>query len=283
MTEPHIESTVTRAVGAQYDEFQASLESLEPLGEHQKYLNYGFRASRGQGYEDTQAQLCLEVFRAAEISPADVIVDVGFGSGEQSLLLSGTHEFTQYTGFNISANQVRYAMHRAAERNLAHKLAYRHGEAEVLPGVADGSVDKLMAIECAFYFDRPRFYERTARVLKPGGRAVLADITLSDLLGFLGRVREDFRRIGTRGANRREWEKHLVTRSIRDINRETRPGVQRTVFRILRLSSIARLTPRQRRAWWKMAFYTQLVAIGQLLGLVRYELIVLEKPRAGAS
>lgn len=283
MTEPQIESTVTRAIGAQYDAFQASLESLEQLGEQQKYLNYGFLASREQGYEESQAQLCLEVFRAAEIAPSDVIVDVGFGSGEQSLLLTGKYDFAQYTGFNISANQVRYATHRAADRRLSHKLAYRHGEAEVLPGVADGSVDKLMAIECAFYFDRPRFYERAARVLKPGGRAVLADITLSGVLGFLGRWREDFRRIGTRASNRREWEKHLVTRSIRDINPETRPGVQRTVFRILRLSSMASISGAQRNEWWKMAFYTQLVAIGQLLGLVRYELIVLEKKRDGAA
>jgi ubiquinone/menaquinone biosynthesis C-methylase UbiE len=283
MTEPQIESTVTRAIGAQYDAFQASLESLEPLGEQQKYLNYGFLTSRDQGYEESQAQLCLEVFGAAEIAPSDVIVDVGFGSGEQSLLLTGKYDFAQYTGFNISVNQVRYATHRAADRKLSHKLAYRHGEAEVLPGVADASVDKLMAIECAFYFDRPRFYERAARVLKPGGRAVLADITLSGILGFLGRWREDFRRIGTRAANRREWEKHLVTKSVRDINPETRPGVQRTVFRILRLSSMATISGAQRREWWKMAFYTQLVAIGQLLGLVCYELIVLEKKRDAAA
>ena len=283
MTEAQISSTVTRAIGAQYDEFHTSLESLGPMGEEQKYLNYGFRASRGQSYEETQAQLCLEVFRAAEIGPADVIVDVGFGSGEQSLLLSAKYEFGQYTGFNISVNQVRHATHRASERDLSHKLAYKHGEAEQLPGIADDSVDKLMAVECAFYFDRPRFYKRAAQVLKPGGRAVLADITLCNPLAFLGRMREDFRRVGTRGANRREWEQSLVTSSIRDINPETRPGVQRTVFRILRLASLARITGAQRREWWKMAFYTQLVAIGQLLGLVRYELIVLEKRRAGAT
>lgn len=280
MTESQITSTVTRAIGSQYDEFQASLESLERIGVQQKYLNYGYRASRDQGYEQTQEQLCLEVFRAAEIKPGDALVDVGFGSGEQSLLLSSHFEFAKYTGFNISATQVRYATHRAADRGLSHKLEYRHGEAESLPGVAAGSVDALMAVECAFYFDRPRFYERAAEVLRPGGRAVLADITLCNALGFLGRFREDFRRIGTVKGNRRVWEEHLVTRSVRNINPETRPGVQGTVFRILKLASLARITGKQRREWWKMAFYTQLVAIGQLLGLVRYELIVLEKKAA---
>jgi ubiquinone/menaquinone biosynthesis C-methylase UbiE len=277
MTDSQITSTVTRAIGVQYDEFQTSLESLEPLGVQQKYLNYGFRSARDQTYEERQAQLCLEVFGAAEIAPGDVLVDVGFGSGEQSLLLSSRFEFKQYTGFNISANQVRYATQRAAERGLSHKLSYRHGEAEALPGVADGSVDKVMSIECAFYFDRTRFYARAAEVLKPGGRVVLADITLCNALGFLSRVREDFRRVGTTGSNRRTWEKHLVTKSIQDINPETRPGVQSTVFRIIKLASMARITGKQRREWWKMAFYTQLVAVGQLLGMVRYELIVLER------
>jgi ubiquinone/menaquinone biosynthesis C-methylase UbiE len=280
MTDTQLSSDMTRAISAQYDEFQTSLEQLEPLGIQQKYLNYGYRVSRDQTYEQTQAQLCVEVFGAADIEPSDVIVDVGFGSGEQSLLLASRFEFARYTGFNISANQVRYATHRAAERKLSHKLSYRHGEAEVLPGVAVNSVDKLMAVECAFYFDRARFYARAAEVLKPGGRAVLADITLSGVLGFLGAIREDFRRIGTAGRNRRAWERHLMTRSIRDINSETRPGVQSTVFRIIKLASMARITGKQRREWWKMAFYTQLVAIGQLLGLVRYELIVLEKRAA---
>ncbi len=283
MMDNEITSTATRAISEQYDAFQASLEALASLGVQQKYLNYGYQTSNEIGYEQTQEQLCLEVFGAAEIQPADVLVDVGFGSGEQSLLLSSHFEFAQYTGFNISANQVRYATHRAADRHLSHKLEYRHGEAEVLPGIADNSIDKLMAVECAFYFDRPRFYARAAEVLKPGGRAVLADITLANWLGFMGRMREDFKRVGTRGGNQREWERHLVTRSIRDINPETRPGVQRTVFRILKLASLARITGAQRREWWKMAFYTQLVAIGQLLGMVRYELIVLEKKAADSA
>ena len=62
-------------------------------------------------------------------------------------------------------------------------------------------------------------------MLKPDGLLVLADIQLSDGLAFLTR-REDLRRVGTVSANRREWERDFRARSIRSINRETRPGVQ---------------------------------------------------------
>ena len=69
--------------------------------------------------------------------------------------------------------------------NVAHKLSFRLGEAERLTGVADSSVDRILAIECAFYFDRPRFYRRAAQVLKPDGLVVLADIAFADRAAFL--------------------------------------------------------------------------------------------------
>ena len=54
-------------------------------------------------------------------------------------------------------------------------------------------------------------------------------------------------------------------------------GVQRNVFEILRLATFSRITWSQRFEWFKMAFYTQLVAIGQWLRMVHYDMIVLEK------
>jgi cyclopropane fatty-acyl-phospholipid synthase-like methyltransferase len=74
---------------------------------------------------------------------------------------------------------------------VAHKLSFRLGEAERLTGVVDSCVDRILAIECAFYFDRPRFYRRAAQVLKPDGQVVLADIAFADRAAFLARRAED--------------------------------------------------------------------------------------------
>jgi len=86
-------------------------------------------------YEERQQRLCLEVFQAAEIRKGDVIVDVGFGSGEQDFLLSNGYEFACLIGFNISERQVRYATERAIREHLAHKLSFRLGDTatEVAP------------------------------------------------------------------------------------------------------------------------------------------------------
>jgi cyclopropane fatty-acyl-phospholipid synthase-like methyltransferase len=271
MTE--IASSLTRTVARQYDLFQTSLETI---GRARKFLNYGFTVTGDESMEERQQRLCLEVFGAAEIGPDHLVVDVGFGSGEQDFLLTRTATFSRLIGFNISDRQVRYATARARQEHLDGKLTFCLGEAESLPGIADASVDRLIAIECAFYFDRPRFYRRAADVLKRGGLLVAADIALSDRLAFLTR-RADLRRVGTAAGNRREWERWFRTRSIRHINRETRPGVQMSVWQILEHAPFRRFSAAERREWLKMAYYSQLVALGLSLELVSYDLVVLEK------
>ncbi|MGZ5472394.1 MAG: SAM-dependent methyltransferase [Thermoanaerobaculia bacterium] len=265
---------LTGAVSRQYDLFQASLESIE---KPRKYLNYGYTVARRQTYEERQERLCLEVFRAAALEPGHVVVDVGFGSGEQDFLLARNFAFTKLTGFNIAARQVAYASERAARESLAHKLEFRHGQAEELPGVEPASVDRVMAIECAFYFDRPRFYARAAEVLRPGGLLVLADIAFADRMPRFARSSADLTRVGTRSSNQKMWERHFRTRSLVDIAPYTRPGAQMTVSQILKTVPRSRMSGGERREWLKMAFYSQLVALGLATRLLHYDLIVLER------
>jgi cyclopropane fatty-acyl-phospholipid synthase-like methyltransferase len=268
-------SDVTSGVSRQYDLFQTSLESL---AKERKFLNYGYTVSGRESYEERQERLCMEVFRAADLARGHVVIDVGFGSGEQDFLMASRFEVEKVIGFNIAAKQVHYASERAAREGLAGRLEFRHGEAEALPGIEPASVDRVLAVECAFYFDRPRFYQRAAEVLKPGGRLVLADIAFSDRIRAATRMKEDLGRVGTRSANQREWEKYFRTSSIVDINPNTRPGAQMTVTQILKTVPRARMSWGERREWLKMAMYSQLVALGLGTRLLHYDLIVLQKP-----
>lgn len=268
-------SSLTNAVARQYDLFQQSLESM---ARERSFLNYGLsdEAAFDEPLDRRQQRLCEETFRTAAIEPHHVVVDVGFGSGEQDFQLAASTPFHRLIGFNISHRQAESAAARAVRQGLDGRLAFRHGEAEVLPGIEPGSVDRLVAIECAFYFDRPRFYARAAQALRSDGLLVLADIQLSDRLAFLTR-REDLRRVGTLSMNQRHWEPHFRLRSRRNINRETRPGVQMSVGEILRTQLRARLRLSERVEWLKMAFYSQLVALGLWSGLLSYDLLVFER------
>lgn len=269
-----MQSSKTQAVARQYDDFQASFEALE---KDRKYLNYGYTVDRSDTYEERQERLCTEVFAATGIEPNDVVVDVGFGSGEQDFLLLRNQPFAELHGFNISERQVQYASERASNTDGGEKLHFHHGEAEALPGMSPESADKIMAIECAFYFDRPRFYQRAAEVLKPDGRLVLADISFSDKAAFLARSNEGRRRVGTQGGNRSEWEKYFHTVSETDISRYTRPGAQMSVGKILKAASAGGFKRGERKSWLSMAWGSQVVVIGLIAGFLNYDLIVLEK------
>ena len=104
---------------------------------------------------------------------------------------------------------------------------------------------------------------------------VLADIAFADRAAFLARRAEDLRRVGTQSSN--EWERHFRTRSVCHINNRTRRGAQMTVWQILKTAPFSRVSTAERRAWMKMAFYSQLVALGLQVSFIQYDLIVLQK------
>ena len=268
----------TASVAAQYDHFQVGLERIE---KQEKYLNYGYDSGRERSYEEKQAELCRQVFALAEIGAGDTVVDVGFGSGEQDFLLARERSFAVLHGFNIAARQVDYARARARAAGLAERLRFHHGAAEDLSVLTDASVDAVVAIECAFYFDRPRFYAEAARVLRPGGRLALADITFHERLRAIGGW-ESFRRVGTFDRNRAAWERHFTTRSVRSIRREARSGAQQAAWRCF--SSITYgLTWPELKTWLSMGLNTEIVVLGLLAGFIRYDLILLEKPGGAAA
>jgi ubiquinone/menaquinone biosynthesis C-methylase UbiE len=267
-------SPLTEFVANQYNDFQYLFELL---GKERKYLNYGYSKGPDESYEQRQEQLCRAVFDAADIQPKHTLVDVGFGSGEQDFLLAANYKFHALHGFNIAQNQVNYASARAKKEGV-RKLHFHHGQAEQL-GLPDSSADRVLAVECAFYFDRPRFYAEAARVLKKNGLLVLADISFHDSLKFVTRLGADLARVGNISENRRTWENHFETVRLESIRRQTLPGAQQTVWTILRWI-FKHFRPAQFKAWktlWNMAVSTQITALGFRTGLIRYDLIVLRK------
>lgn len=264
----------TEYVAQQYNYYQRTFESSN---KEEKYLNYGYTLSNKDTYECRQRQLCIEVFNAAAIEPDHSIVDVGFGSGEQDFLLSREYNFKRLVGFNIAEEQVAYANNRAKSEGLDSKMKFICDEAEKMVAIPDNSIDRVLAIECAFYFDRPKFYRSAARILKKGGRLVLADICFSDALKFVTHLRMDIRKVGYFSGNKTEWENYFNTISVQRINKFTIPGAQMTVHQIKSSLKKLNLPPEEIKMWKRMAFNTQITVFGFTTRLIRYDLVVLEK------
>jgi ubiquinone/menaquinone biosynthesis C-methylase UbiE len=143
--------------------------------DHGLYLNLGYWNGAATLDQASEA-LAMLVADAAGIGRGDTVVDCGFGFGDQDILWASRLEPQRIIGLNITASQVHVARQRVAKTGLADRMDLREASATAMP-LDDASVDKVVALECAFHFrTREDFFHEALRVLRPGGRLVTADI-----------------------------------------------------------------------------------------------------------
>lgn len=151
------------------------------------YINLGYWEDATNLDEAGRALVRL-VAQEARLGPSDDVLDIGFGFGEQDVEWLTSFEPKSITGINITEHQIEFARKRAEALGLSDRLKFEWGSATDIP--FDGArFSKVVAVECAFHFDpRETFFAEAMRVLKPGGRVVVADLVPSERAGKPGLI-----------------------------------------------------------------------------------------------
>jgi ubiquinone/menaquinone biosynthesis C-methylase UbiE len=113
-----------------------------------------------------------------ELGPGRRVLDVAAGKGTSAIHLAQRFG-CEVVGMDYGAQSVAESIAAAASAGMADRIRFKHGDAESLPFTA-GEFDALIC-ECAFctFPDKRAAVSEFARVLKPGGRVGLSDLTRS--------------------------------------------------------------------------------------------------------
>lgn len=120
-----------------------------------------------------QEQLTDTLADMAQIGSGQRIVDVGCGMGGSSIRLAKLRNCT-VTGVTLSPVQRHWAATSALLQGAAKQTEFLAADAETVQ-FDDESFDVLWSVECTEHlFDKPEFFRRAARWIRPGGRLAIA-------------------------------------------------------------------------------------------------------------
>ena len=149
-----------------------------------KTMNYSaaiFDGNPGQSMADAQKTKVRRALTLAGVQPGDRVLEIGCGWGALAEMV--TTEFgASITGVTLSTEQLAFANARMRRLDVVGRADLRLQDYR---DIADAPFDAICSIEMVEAVGReywPTYFQAVAKLLKPGGRACVQSIVISDAL-----------------------------------------------------------------------------------------------------
>lgn len=155
-------------------------------------LHYGYWDSSTKNFNEALLNINRVMADRAEITKGMNVLDAGCGVGGSSLWLAANRECS-VTGISLSDKQVQKAADFARQSGLDDKVKFEQRDFTTT-GYPSESFDIVWAIESVCHaYDKSEFLKEAFRVLKKGGRLIVADFFKTDgLTGANAQKIQDF-------------------------------------------------------------------------------------------
>jgi len=142
-------------------------------------LHYGIWDETVKNFSGSLINTNRIMMETAGISSADKVLDAGCGVGGAAFYINRMRD-AQVTGISLSDRQIKYANEIVEKNNLTDKVSFRIMDF-TRTDFKDESFDVVWACESVCQAaDKGAFIKECYRILKKGGRLVLADFFLTD-------------------------------------------------------------------------------------------------------
>ena len=165
--------SLTDAIVGYYDETWLVYRVLW-LNPDNLAVHFGYTDANTRSHTDALKNMNRVLADRVQIKPGARVLDAGCGVGGSSLWLA-KERGADVVGITLAARQVEQARSYAARRGLANRVHFEVADFTATP-FPEASFDVVWAVESLCHAPhKAAFYQEAARVLRPGGRVVVAD------------------------------------------------------------------------------------------------------------